>query len=237
MTSNETRVITIERDVTAAARMDAARFRETMTARGTLVVNLLSSPGSGKTTLLAETARFWGDQIRCGVLVGDIATDRDAQRLAPWLPAIQLTTGGACHLSLALVQQGWQQWEELPLDILFIENVGNLVCPSSHDLGEHVRVVLLATTEGDDKPAKYPKAFRTSDGLLITKTDLLPYLPFDVDVAAQDAREIRPDIEVIALSALQGQGLAQWCQFLQEQRRRHVGRRPANESADSTVNR
>jgi hydrogenase nickel incorporation protein HypB len=233
MQSSETRVITIERDVAATARMDAARFREAMTARGTLVVNLLSSPGSGKTTLLAETAKRWGDQVRCGVLAGDIATDRDAQRLAPWLPVIQLTTGGACHLSLALVQQGWQQWEDRPLDILFIENVGNLVCPSSHDLGEHVRVVLLATTEGDDKPAKYPKAFRTSDGLLITKTDLLPYLPFDVDAAGQDARAIRPDIEVMAVSALQGEGIAQWCEFLQQQRRRHIAIEHANNSAGS----
>lgn len=216
------RVITIERDLSAETRYRAEEFRRLMSGKGTLVVNLLSSPGSGKTTLLAETAKCWGDRFRCGVLVGDIATDRDAQRLSPFVPAIQLTTGGACHLSLSLVQRGWQQWEDRPLDFLFIENVGNLVCPSSHDLGEHVRVVLLATTEGDDKPAKYPKAFRTSDCLVITKTDLLPYLPFDSDMASGDARRVRPDIEVIALSALTDDGVPRWCEYLEQQRQRLV---------------
>lgn len=211
------RVITIQRDVAARARMQAEEFRQLMAGRGTLVVNLLSSPGSGKTTLLAETAKRWDGRYRCGVLVGDLATDRDAQRLAPWVPVIQLTTGGACHLSLPLVQRGWQQWHEQPLDFLFIENVGNLVCPSSHDLGEHRRVVMLATTEGDDKPAKYPKAFRTSDCLVISKTDLLAHLPFDLAAARDDACGVRPEIAVLALSALTGDGLSAWCEYLEQQ--------------------
>jgi len=212
------RVITIERDLDAVAKYEADRFREMRAGRGTLVVNLLSSPGSGKTTLLAETAKHWGDRFRMAVLVGDIATDRDAQRLAPWVPVIQLTTGGACHLGLPLVQRGWQQWADREFDFLFIENVGNLVCPSSHDLGEHLRVVMLSTTEGDDKPAKYPKAFRTSAAMVISKTDLLPYVPFSVDAASEDARAIQPRLDVFAVSSVDGTGVDQWCDFLQRRR-------------------
>lgn len=212
------RVITVERDLAGAARLLAEPFRVEMAAAGTFVVNVLSSPGAGKTTLLAETARRWGDRVRCGVLVGDIATDRDAQRLAPYVPVIQLTTGGACHLSPALVQRGWERWEDGTPEFLFIENVGNLVCPSSHDLGEHLRVCLLSTTEGDDKPAKYPKAFRTSQAMVISKVDLLPYLPFDPDAASRDARAVQPALDVLPVSALTGEGLDAWCEFLIDRR-------------------
>jgi len=211
------RVITVERTLDATPRMEAERFRQLLAGRGTLVVNLLSSPGSGKTSLLAATAQHWAGKYRMAVLVGDIATDRDAQRLAPHVPVIQLTTGGACHLGLPLVQQGWERFAEQAFDFLFIENVGNLVCPSSHDLGEHLRVVMLATTEGDDKPAKYPKAFRTSHAMVISKTDLLPYVPFDVSAAAADARSVRPDLEVFPLASLSGSGLEPWCDFLVRQ--------------------
>lgn len=214
------RVITVQRDLAGAARLLADPFRAEMAAAGTFVVNVLSSPGAGKTTLLAETARRWGDRVRCGVLVGDIATDRDAQRLAPYVPVIQLTTGGACHLSPALVQRGWEQWEAGTPEFLFIENVGNLVCPSSHDLGEHLRVCLLSTTEGDDKPAKYPKAFRTSQAMVVSKTDLLPYLPFDLEAVSRDARAVQPALDVLPLSALTGEGVDAWCEFL-------IGRRNA----------
>lgn len=212
------RVITIERDVNATAMIQADQFRQLMLNKGTIVVNLLSSPGSGKTSLLAATAQHWGDRVSMAVLVGDIATDRDAQRLAPWVPAIQLTTGGACHLSITLVQRGWDALEDQDVDFLFIENVGNLVCPSSHDLGEHLRVVMLSTTEGDDKPAKYPKAFRTSSALLISKTDLLAYVPFSIGQAASDARLIQPALEVLPLSSLSHQGIPQWCDYLERQR-------------------
>jgi hydrogenase nickel incorporation protein HypB len=214
------RVITIERSADASERLDAARFRDTMRDRGTLVVNLMSSPGSGKTSLLESTAKRLQGRYSMAVLVGDIATDRDAQRLAPWMPAIQLTTGGACHLPRSLVQQGWERLDTQPLDFLFIENVGNLVCPSSHDLGEHLRVVILATTEGDDKPAKYPKAFRTSQALVISKLDLLPYVPFSVDAATRDAREIRPDLDLFPLSALRDEGVDRWCDYLTRTRER-----------------
>lgn len=215
-----TRVISIHRDLTAESRLRADDFRNEMTSRGTLVVNLLSSPGAGKTSLLASMARRWAGQLRMAVLVGDIATDRDAQRLAPLAPAVQLTTGGACHLELSLVQRGWTALGEQDLDFLFIENVGNLVCPSSHDLGEHLRVVMLSTTEGDDKPAKYPKAFRTSHAIVINKIDLLPHVPFSGEAAIADARTIQPKLAAFSVSALHDVGIETFCNFLIEERRK-----------------
>jgi hydrogenase nickel incorporation protein HypB len=211
-------IISIQRDVLEDSKLRASQFRRLMAGRGTLVVHLLSSPGAGKTSLLAATARHFGTRYRMAVLVGDIATDRDAQRLAPLAPVVQLTTGGACHLDFSLVERGWKSLPIGDVDFLFIENVGNLVCPSSHDLGEHIRVVILSTTEGDDKPAKYPKAFRTSQALVINKTDLLPYVPFTVEAAAADARAIQPRLEVFALSALKEEGIDDWRRFLIEQR-------------------
>lgn len=214
------RVITVRRDVQAAAHGEAESFRQRMTERGTLVVNALSSPGSGKTSLLAATADELRDRFRAAVLVGDIATDRDAQRLAEHVPAVQLTTGGACHLEFPLIEQGWLALGEPTVEFLFLENIGNLVCPASHDLGEHLRVLLLSTTEGDDKPAKYPKAFRTSHALVISKVDLLPYVPFEIAKAVDDARSIRPDLAVFPVSTRPPTGLAPWCEYLVEQRRR-----------------
>jgi hydrogenase nickel incorporation protein HypB len=129
-----------------------------------------------------------------------------------------LTTGGACHLELSLVQRGLETLPKSDYEFLFVENIGNLVCPASHDLGEHLRVALLSTTEGDDKPGKYPKMFRTSDALLITKCDLLPHVPFSVDEAIADAKRIRPDIDAFSLCSLTGQGIAQWCDYLDARR-------------------
>ena len=216
------RVITVERDVLASARASAEEFRRERTAAGTLVVNLVSSPGAGKTSLLQATARHWSGRHRMAVLVGDLATDRDAQRLAPLVEVVQMTTGGACHLELPLVERAFSRLGSPNLDFLFIENVGNLVCPASHDLGEHLRVALLSTTEGDDKPGKYPKIFRTSDALVISKTDLLPHVPFSLEAAADDARLIRPDLPVFPVSALDSSGLPGWARFLEEQRQRLV---------------
>jgi hydrogenase nickel incorporation protein HypB len=217
-----TRVITVERDVLSFARASAEDFRRERTRAGTLVVNLVSSPGAGKTSLLEATARFWVGKYRQAVLVGDLATDRDAQRLAPLVEVVQMTTGGACHLELPLVERAFRRLTAIDLDFLFIENVGNLVCPASHDLGEHSRVVLLSTTEGDDKPGKYPKMFRTSGALVISKTDLLPHVPFSPEAAATDARLIHPDLPVFPLSALDGSGIAEWCRFLEEERERRI---------------
>jgi hydrogenase nickel incorporation protein HypB len=220
------RVITVRRDLQAAVQGQAEEFRCQLAAQGTLVVNVLSSPGSGKTSLLAATADFLTSDYRCAVLVGDIATDRDAQRLVPHLPAVQLTTGGACHLEYPLIEQGWRALGSPQLDFLFLENIGNLVCPASHDLGEHLRVLLLSTTEGDDKPAKYPKAFRTSHAMVISKADLLPYVPFDVDRAIADARSIQPDIACFSTSTLPATGLKEWCEYLVSMRRQMLAGEP-----------
>ncbi|MCA9044585.1 MAG: hydrogenase nickel incorporation protein HypB [Planctomycetaceae bacterium] len=211
-----TRTISVGVDLKQQLKARAAHFRERMAAQGTLVVNLVSSPGAGKTQLLARTAVALGEHLSLAVLVGDLATKRDAERLAPYVPVRQLTTGGACHLEIPLVEAGFEQLENQRPDILFIENVGNLVCPASHDLGEHMRVVLLSVTEGDDKPGKYPKMYRTSDALVISKIDLLPYVPFDVSFAEQDARTIQPDLKTLSVSAVTGAGLDDWCQFLMQ---------------------
>ncbi|MBL9122664.1 MAG: hydrogenase nickel incorporation protein HypB [Planctomycetaceae bacterium] len=209
-----TRILTIQRDLHAPARLAADEFRAALAARGTLVVNLFSSPGSGKTSLLVALAQHWQGARSAGVLVGDIATNRDAERLAPHLPAVQLTTGGACHLELALVQRGWQALDTPALDFLFVENVGNLICPAAHDLGEHLRVVVLSTTEGDDKPAKYPKAFTTSQALVISKIDLLPLVPFSVAAAVQDATALQPLLTTWPVSAQSGAGIAEFADYL-----------------------
>ena len=209
-----TRTITVHRDVLAESRADAEAERQRMARRGTLVVNLVSSPGAGKTSLLEATARRFAGRSSMAVLVGDLETDRDARRLSPLAPTAQLTTGGACHLELPLVRRGLQALGDPHVDFLFIENIGNLVCPASHDLGEHLRVVMLSVTEGDDKPGKYPKMFRSSQALVITKLDLLPHVPFDVDAAAADALRIQHDLQILPLSATTGQGLDGWCEML-----------------------
>jgi hydrogenase nickel incorporation protein HypB len=219
-------VITVRRDVQAAASASADLFRRRLAERGTLVVNVLSSPGSGKTSLLTETIRQLASRHRCAVLVGDIATDRDAQRLLAVAPAVQLTTGGACHLEYPLIEQGWRALGEPELDFLFLENIGNLVCPASHDLGEHWRVLLLSTTEGDDKPAKYPKAFRTAHALVISKTDLLPHVPFSVERARADAWSIQPELQIFTTSTLPPEGLEDWCKALIERRRQLLAGEP-----------
>lgn len=217
------RTIEIRQDLQQAARAAAEELRRVMTRRGTLVVNIVSSPGAGKTSLLEATARHWPNR-RMAVLVGDLATDRDARRLQPYLPAVQLTTGGACHLELPLVHRGLEKLgtSQESLEFLFIENVGNLVCPASHDLGEHLRVVLLSTTEGDDKPGKYPKMFRTSQAMVVSKLDLLPHLPFSLEAVADDARQIQPELAVMPLSALSSVGIRQWLEYLDLQRQKMI---------------
>lgn len=208
-------------DVQARKRLAADAFRHRLAAEGTLVVQLLSSPGSGKTSLLEETARRWQGSMRMAVLVGDLATQRDADRLRRYVPAVQITTGGACHLDISLVESAYERLPIGRLDFLFIEDVGNLVCPASHDVGQHLRVILLSVPEGDDKAAKYPKAFRTSQALVVTKTDLLPHLPFVVDAALADARRVQPALETFALSSLAGEGMQAWLDFLRRSLEAH----------------
>lgn len=211
--------VPIQKDIQAQRRAEAEAWRQSLIARGILCVNLISSPGAGKTSLLQAMARHWQGLPKMAVLVGDIATDRDAQRLAPLVPVMQLTTGGACHLELPLVRRGFEQLDMDDVEFLFVENVGNLVCPASHDLGEHLRVVVLSVTEGDDKPGKYPKAFRTSHACVINKIDLLPYVPFSLNAVTDDAHLVKSELPVMGVSATNGDGIATWCDFLIAQRR------------------
>ena len=215
-----TEVVSVQRDVLSERKQAAEAWRGMLTQRGILCVNLISSPGAGKTSLLQATARHWGNKHASAVLVGDLATDRDAQRLAPLVPVKQLTTGGACHLELALVRTGFEAVDRQGLEFLFVENVGNLVCPASHDLGEHLRVVVLSVTEGDDKPGKYPKAFRTSQACVINKCDLLPYVPFHWQAVVDDVKLVNEAMPIIGVSAYKETGIDQWCEFLEQERTR-----------------
>ena len=180
-----------------------------------LIINLCSSPGSGKTTLLQETGKRLGNRVRMAVMVGDPETERDAVRLRDvGINALQIVTGGMCHIEAQMIYQAIDHIDLSDTEILFIENVGNLVCPAAFDLGEDYRVTLLAATEGDDKPKKYPRMFLTSELMLVSKSDLLPYVPFSVEAAANDARDVNPDIEVLALSSLKEDGMDAWCNWL-----------------------
>jgi hydrogenase nickel incorporation protein HypB len=164
---------------------------------------------------MQETARRLKDHIKMAVLVGDLETERDAIRIREaGIPSLQIVTNGVCHLEAQMILQAFDHIDTDDLDLLFIENVGNLVCPAAFDLGEDYRVTLLASTEGDDKPKKYPRMFLTSELMLISKADLLPYIPFKVEAAIRDAREVNPEIEAITVSSTSGEGLDAWCDWL-----------------------
>lgn len=194
----------------------AEQIRKQVKERNILLINMTSSPGSGKTSLLQETARRLKDKLNIKVLVGDLETERDADRLREvGLDALQIVTGGICHLEAQMVWQGMEGLDLEGTDLLVIENVGNLVCPAAFDLGEDYRVTLIATTEGDDKPKKYPRMFLTSELMVVSKCDLLPYLPFSVDAVVKDARDINPDLEVLEVSSLKGDGMEAWCNWLE----------------------
>jgi len=192
-------------------------IRKEVAKTKTLLINITSSAGSGKTTLMQKTAEKLKDKINLAVMVGDLETERDAERIRETgIHALQIVTGGICHLEAQMVHQVLDQFDLESLDLLFIENVGNLVCPASFDLGEDFRVTLIATTEGDDKPKKYPKMFLTSDLMLVSKSDLLPYLPFSVDAVTKDAREVNHELEMIQISSLTDEGIDEWCDWLVE---------------------
>lgn len=180
-----------------------------------LVVNVCSSPGSGKTTLLQETGKRLQGKLNMAVLVGDPETERDAIRMREvGINALQIVTGGMCHIEAQMILQALDHIDLTDVDLLFIENVGNLVCPAAFDLGEDYRVTVLASTEGDDKPKKYPRMFLTSELLIVSKSDLLPYVPFSVEAVTKDAREVNPDLEVMTISSLKGEGMDEWCDWL-----------------------
>jgi hydrogenase nickel incorporation protein HypB len=211
-------------DILSSNIRAAAELKQRLLGRGVLAVNLMSSPGAGKTTLLERLAERLSARYRLAVIEGDIETERDAERLrAKGLPAWQIQTGGACHLEAKMIAR---LFGELPvdLDFLFIENVGNLVCPASYDLGESLRCLLLSAPEGDDKPKKYPKAFRTAQCLLLSKADLLGLLPFDPERAKKEALEVNPQLEIFLVSALSGRGLEDFIAYLLRVRQKLTGR-------------
>jgi hydrogenase nickel incorporation protein HypB len=207
--------VAIEKKILSENDQIAARLRETLAENGTLTVNLISTPGSGKTALLEKTLQMLPAGTKAAVLTGDIQTDNDARRLSRYgYPVKQITTAGACHLDARMVENHLANWIDHPLDLLLIENVGNLVCPTSYDLGEDAKVVVLSVTEGEDKPLKYPGIFRKAEVMILNKVDLLPYVPFDPGVALENARQIHPGIQMIETSCTTGVGLDQWIEWL-----------------------
>ena len=189
-------------------------------------INLMSSPGAGKTTLLEELGKGVGDKFRVGVIEGDIQSTIDAERVAKaGLTAVQIETDGACHLDANMIQSTLENFELNKLDLLVIENVGNLVCPAEFNTGEHAKVMLLSVTEGDDKPLKYPLMFRESKVLLISKIDLLPHVRCDVEMIRKTAKGLNPEIHIIEISSYTGQGLDQWHDWLAEQIADHAANR------------
>ena len=207
--------VPLERKVLGENDRLAAALRQRFLDQHTFVVNLISSPGSGKTSLLERTLGAFDSARPIAVLTGDIQTDNDARRLARFgFPVRQITTGGACHLDARMVERALNDLAVRDLRILFLENVGNLVCPTSYDLGEESRAVLLSVTEGEDKPLKYPATFHHADVMVLNKIDLLPYVPFDPAIARENARRIQPEIEILETSCTTGAGLDSWYTWL-----------------------
>jgi hydrogenase nickel incorporation protein HypB len=208
-------VIAIEEDILAKNNRLASFNRALFKDKGIFVLNLVSSPGSGKTTLLERTLRDLADRFRFAVIEGDQQTDNDAQRIAATGVAVrQINTGAGCHLDAHMVMHGTEGFDLDSLDMLLIENVGNLVCPASFDLGEHHKVAVLSVTEGEDKPLKYPQMFHNSTVMLLNKTDLLPHLDFDVEKCKEYARRVSPGITIFEVSARTGEGMEEWYQWL-----------------------
>jgi len=210
-------VITIERKVLEKNDDIARRNRELFRDRGIFVLNLVSSPGAGKTSLLERTFQQFQSSIKAAVIEGDVQTDLDARRVAEYgVSVIQIVTLGGCHLEANLVQDALKQLNLDGVELLFIENVGNLVCPAGYDLGESIKVVVLSTTEGDDKPLKYPAMFRNSSVLVINKIDLIPYLDCDLNVLKNNALQINPALKVFEISCKTGAGVPEWCNWLRQ---------------------
>lgn len=195
----------------------AGELRERFREHGVLCLNLISSPGAGKTSLLERTLEGFCAGTRVAVLTGDIQTDNDAARLARFgFPVRQITTGGTCHLDARMVERALADWRLPELDLLLIENVGNLVCPASYDLGEAAKIVVLSVAEGEDKPLKYPTIFFKAELLVLNKLDLLPHVPFNLASARDNARRVHPGMEILEVSCVTGQGLPGWQAWLEK---------------------
>lgn len=211
-------VVTVERKILKKNDEIAAENRDILKKNNIYSLNLLSSPGSGKTTLLERTLSVLKNAINIAVVEGDVQTDNDAQRIAALdLPVVQIVTNGGCHLEAKLVQNSFDSFDLAKLDLLIIENVGNLVCPANYDLGENKKVVLVSTTEGDDKPLKYPAMFRVSDVMIINKIDLLEYVDFDINAVKKNAHLINPGLKIFEISCKTGEGLNNWIDWLKNE--------------------
>jgi len=207
--------ISVETDILAKNNLLAARNRALFTTKGLFVLNLVSSPGSGKTTILERTLTDLREKFRCAVIEGDQQTDNDAVRIAATgVPVKQINTGAGCHLDAHMIGHTVEGFELDNLDLLLIENVGNLVCPASFDLGENHKVVVLSVTEGEDKPLKYPQMFHAADVMLLNKVDLLPHLDFDVESCKEMARRVSPGITIFEVSSRTGAGMDAWYGWL-----------------------
>jgi hydrogenase nickel incorporation protein HypB len=212
--------VPLERKVLNENDRIAADLRERFRSNGVLTLNLISSPGSGKTSLLERTLESFDRGDRVAVLTGDIQTDNDAARLRRYgFPVRQITTGGTCHLDAKMIERALRDWPLEDLDLLFIENVGNLVCPASYDLGEAAKIVLLSVTEGEDKPLKYPSIFFKSALVVVTKLDLLPHVPFNLASAEENTRRVHPDAEIVKLSCLTSAGMPEWLAWIEKRRK------------------
>ncbi len=207
--------VTIAQNILAVNENIAQEIRQSLTARGIRTINVMSSPGAGKTTLLERTIERLRGQIGVGVIEGDIETSADAERIeAAGAETIQINTRGTCHLEAHMIRDALEQIELAHIDLLMIENVGNLVCPAAWDLGEDVRVVVASTTEGDDKPAKYPQMFALSEVMVVNKLDLLPYVDYDLQKVRRQALAINPHLRIFEVSCRTGEGLDSWCDWL-----------------------
>ena len=211
--------VQVEKKVLSENQIVAAALREKFQKHGIFCFNIISSPVSGKTSLLERTLERLPKDSRVAVLVGDLQTENDAKRLERFgFPVRQIITGGTCHLDARMIEKHLAEWELAKLDTLIIENVGNLVCPTSYDLGEAFKVVLLSVTEGEDKPLKYPSIFFKSELMVLNKIDLLPYVPFDASKAKENARKVHPGMEILDVSCTTGAGLDEWMKWLEKKR-------------------
>jgi len=211
-------IVTIERKVLEKNDELALQNRKVFQQAGAFVINIVSSPGSGKTSILERTLEHLKGRLRIAVIEGDVQTDFDAQRVAKFgVPVVQIVTNGGCHLDANLVQDALGNMDLKGIQLLVIENVGNLVCPANYDLGEHIKVVVASTTEGDDKPLKYPTMFRQASVLLVNKIDLLPYVNCNLAELKANAFKINPTLKVFEISCTTNQGIAEWCRWLEQQ--------------------
>jgi len=210
-------VVTIERKILEKNEEIAKQNRALFAEHGVFVINLVSSPGSGKTSILERTLECLKDKIKIAVIEGDVQTDLDAQRIVQYgVPVVQIVTHGGCHLEAHLVRDGLQKIDLRNVQLLVIENVGNLVCPANYDLGETMKVVVVSTTEGDDKPLKYPGMFLNASALIINKIDLLPYVNCNLELLKRNALQINPNLTVFETSCTTSAGIPEWCEWLKK---------------------